>query len=213
MSYEQKYLKYKQKYQELKKLLGKNVSELETEKYTEMPDFNLSDTPTGTIDASKMHGGAEVEETDAIEFDLSDTPTGTIVGGSALVAAPYVPSTPLASCVGQVNPMPNVNVPMAQEGGSALVASPYVPSTPLASCAGQVNPMPNVNVPMAMQNKNLINNEDNATEISEIQNTEDIAKLFSQYGGKHKDSSSSESSKSSSTTSSTDSDISTSDSF
>ncbi len=174
MSYEEKYSKYKQKYQELKKLLGKNVSELETEKYTEMPDFNLTDTPTG-VESSKMHGGADNTET--MDFDLSDTPTGTIVGGSPLVAAPYVPSTPLASC------------------------------------AGQVNPMPNVNVPMSMQNKNLINNEDNATEFSEIQNTEDIARLFSQYGGKHKDSSSSESSRSSSTTSSTDSDISTSDSF
>ncbi len=100
-----------------------------------------------------------------------------------------------------------------QKGGAPIVPFDYTPSAPLASCAGQVNPMPNVNVPMAMQNKNLINNEDNATEISEIQNTEDIAKLFSQYGGKHKESSSSESSKSSSTSSSTDSDISTSDSF
>ncbi len=177
MSYEQKYLKYKQKYQELKKFLGKNVSELETEKYTEMPDFNLTDTPTGTFEQSKMTGGAEVPETEGMEFDLSDTPTGTLVGGTVLAPAPFVPTAPLASC------------------------------------AGQVNPMPNVNVPMAMQNKNLINNEDNATEISEIQNTEDIAKLFSQYGGKHKESSSSESSKSSSTSSSTDSDISTSDSF
>ncbi len=212
MSYEEKYLKYKQKYQELKKLLGKNVSELETEKYTEMPDFNLSDTPTGTVEQPKMYGG-DAAETEAIEFDLSDTPTGTIVGGSALVAAPFTPSAPLASCAGQVNPMPNVNVPMAQEGGSPLVAAPFAPSAPLASCAGQVNPMPNVNVPMAMQNKNLINNEDNATEVSEIQNTEDIARLFSQYGGKHHDSSSSHSSQSSSTTSSTDSDISTSDSF
>ncbi len=174
MSYEQKYLKYKQKYQELKKYLGKNVSELETEKYTEMPDFNLSDTPTGTVEQTKMTGGADTE---VMEFDLSDTPTGTLVGGTVLAPAPFVTTAPLTSC------------------------------------AGQVNPMPNINVPMAMQNKNIINNEDNATEASEIQNTEDIAKLFSQYGGKHKESSSSESSRSSSTSSSTDSDISTSDSF
>jgi hypothetical protein len=209
MSYEQKYLKYKQKYQELKKLLGNSVAELETEKVSEMPDFNLSDTPTGT-EAPRMTGGNN--ETEAMEFDLTETPTGTLAGGSALVAAPYTPSAPLASCAGQVNPMPNVNVPM--HGGSALVAAPYTPSAPLASCAGQVNPMPNVNVPMTMQNKNLINNtEENVTEMSEIQNTEDIARLFGQYGGKYKDSESSHSSQSSSTTSSTDSDISTSDSF
>ena len=177
MSYEQKYLKYKQKYQELKKHLGKNVSELETEKYTEMPDFNLSDTPTGTVVEPKMMGGADMPETETMDFDLSDTPTGTLVGGTVLVPAPYVPTAPLASC------------------------------------AGQVNPMPNINVPMAMQNKNVVNHDDNATELSEIQNTDDIVKLFSQYGGKHKDSSSSESSRSSSTTTSTDSDISTSDSF
>ncbi len=217
MSYEQKYLKYKQKYQELKKLLGGNVAELETEKVSEMPDFNLSDTPTGA-EQPKMVGGGNHAETEVMEFDLTETPTSGLYGGSALVASPFTPSAPLASCAGQVNPMPNVNVPM--QGGSALVASPFTPSAPLASCAGQVNPMPNVNVPMAMQNKHII---ENTEELSEVQNTEDIAKLFNQYGGKsHKKSSrssrssrSSKSSKSvessseaSSTNSSTDSDIS-----
>jgi hypothetical protein len=211
MSYEQKYLKYKQKYQELKKLLGNHVTELETEKVSEMPDFNLSDTPTGTIEAPKMLGGAEAES-EVMDFDLTETPTGSIIGGAALIAAPYTPSAPLSTCAGQVNPMPNVNVPM--HGGSPLVASPYTPSAPLSTCAGQVNPMPNVNVPMTMQNKNLIHNtEEHMSELSEIQNTEDIARLFGQYGGKRHDSESSHSSQSSSTTSSTDSDISTTDSF
>jgi hypothetical protein len=99
---------------------------------------------------------------------------------------------------------------------------------PLASCAGQVNPMPIVDVPLpvaapvvapivATQNKNLVGGEDaeelnTTTDLSEIQNTEDIAKLFSQFGGKHKKDL--DSSSSSSTTSGSDSDdLSDSDSF
>jgi hypothetical protein len=200
MSYEQKYLKYKQKYQELKKILGNNVNSLETERYTEMPDFNLSDTPTG--ESYKMVGGGN-DEYDGNEFDLTETPTATMFGGSLVTPNIYTPSAPLTTCAGQVNPMPNVNVPMAQEGGATLMPADFIPSAPLTSCPGQVNPQPSV--PMNTQNKHFaLATEDN---ITEIQNTEDIAKLFEQYGGKHKSSSSSSSS------SSSDSDISTSDSF
>lgn len=176
MSYEQKYLKYKQKYQELKKLLGNNADTLETNnQLTEMPEFNLSDTPTGTVmQAKKQTGGAETE---VMEFDLTETPTGMF----------------------------------EQEGGSVLTPAPFVTTAPLASCAGQVNPMPNVNVPMAMQNKNVVHATE--TEYSEIQNTDDIARLFGQYGGSRSKSSSksSSSSGSSSSNSSTDSDISSSE--
>jgi len=177
MSYEQKYLKYKQKYQELKKLLGGNTEALETNnQVTEMPEFNLSDTPTGTVMESKKQTGGN--ETEVMEFDLTETPTGMF----------------------------------EQEGGSVLTPAPFVTTAPLASCAGQVNPMPNVNVPMAMQNKNIVHATD--TEYSEIQNTDDIARLFNQYGGSHKKSSGSSissSSGSSSSNSSTDSDISSSE--
>ena len=185
MSYEQKYLKYKQKYQELKRLLGGNVDELETNnQVTEMPEFNLSDTPTGTVMESKKQIGGN--ETEVMEFDLTETPTGMF----------------------------------EQAGGSVLAPAPFMPSAPLASCAGQVNPMPNVNVPMAMQNKNIIHaTEETSEAASEIQNTDDIARLFGQYGGTRRASSrssrSSKSSKSSSdsssSNSSTDSDISSSE--
>jgi hypothetical protein len=184
MSYEQKYLKYKQKYQELKKMLGGSAHQLETENYSDIADFALTDTPTNIEQSIKntnfQQGGAEMEVEE--DFNLTDTPTENQKGGSTLMPSPYTPTAPLPSCPGQVNPMPNVNVPL-----------------------------PSLS-PMITQNKNLVgdNEEMNTTtDLSEIQNTEDIAKLFSQFGGKHKDDSSS----SSSSSSSSDSDISDSDSF
>jgi hypothetical protein len=225
MSYEQKYLKYKQKYQELKKMLGDNsVHKLETETFNDVAEFNLTDTPT-TFDLPKLSGGGVDENNnEEIEFNLTDTPTEQTKqvkqrGGAPLVPFDYTPSAPLASCAGQVNPQPNVNVPMT--GGANLMPADYTPSAPLPSCAGQVNPQPNVNVPgVVTQNKNLVNNNEEelntTTDLSEIQNTEDIAKLFNQFGGKHSSKhseSSSSSSGSSSSTDTSDSDISTSDSF
>ena len=211
MSFEQKYLKYKQKYQELKKMLGdSSVHKLETETFNDVSEFNLTDTPT-SIELPKQSGGAETEE---VEFNLSDTPIELEekqTGGASLIPFDYTPSAPLASCAGQVNPMPNVNVPMT--GGAPLLPADYAPSAPLASCAGQVNPQPNVNVTgVATQNKNLVNNDElnTTTDLSDIQNTEDIAKLFKQFGGSHKTSSSSGSS---SSTDTSDSEMSTSDSF
>jgi hypothetical protein len=212
MSFEQKYLKYKQKYQELKKLVGEgNVNKLETETYNDVSEFNLTDTPTA-FELPKQSGGAETEE---VEFNLSDTPIETQEeqkGGAPLVPFDYTPSAPLTSCAGQVNPMPDVNVPMT--GGADLMPADYTPPVPLSSCAGQVNPQPNVNVPgVVTQNKNLVNNEEElntTTDLSEIQNTEDIAKLFNQLGGNHKHG---HSSSSSSSTDTSDSEISTSDSF
>ena len=187
MSYEQKYLKYKQKYQELKKMLGGSAHQLETENYSDIADFTLTDTPTnfeqpkqnihfGGADEELLGGGEE-------EFNLTETPTENQNGGS-LMPAPYTPSAPLPSCPGQVNPMPNVEVPL---------------STPS---------------PMIVQNKNLVGGDEEmntTTDLSEIQNTEDIAKLFSQFGGSHKNES--DSSTTESTDTSSDSDISDSDSF
>jgi hypothetical protein len=182
MSYEQKYLKYKQKYQELKKQLGGGAHKLETENYGDNTDFSLTDTPT-YFEQPKQLGGAENTEVEN-DFNLTETPTYEQQhqsGGAPLVMADYVPSAPLPSCPGQVNPSPNVNVPM---------------------------PAP---APVATQNKNYVEEELNTTtDLSEIQNTEDIAKLFSQFGGKHESYSSSSSSSSTDTSSS---DLSDSDSF
>jgi hypothetical protein len=190
MSYEQKYLKYKQKYQELKKMLGGSAHQLETENYSENADFTLTDTPTfeqsNTNTFNVQQGGDDNEN----DFTLTDTPNENQTGGSNLMPAPYTPAAPLPSCPGQVNPMPDVSVPL-----------------PMAS-------------PMISQNTNLIGGNDveelnTTTDLSEIQNTEDIAKLFNQFGAgrKHKKSSSSSSSLSSSGSSSSETDISDSDSF
>jgi hypothetical protein len=186
MSYEQKYLKYKQKYQELKKMLGGGAHKLETENYTEIPDFTLTDTPT-FFDQPKQRGGAdemdmEVEK----DYTLSDTPTDNQEqkGGAPLAMADYTPSAPLASCPGQVNPMPDVQVPIP----------------------GNAAPAP---VPTGMVGGSNDEELNTTTDLSEIQNTEDIAKLFGQFGGKRRNSSSS----SSSSSSGSDSDFSDSDSF
>ncbi len=194
MSYEQKYLKYKQKYQELKKMLGNTPHKLETDNYTDMPDFTLTDTPTYDF---KQTGGAEEAEMEVEkDFQLTDTPTEELKGGSALAMADFTITPPLASCAGQVNPMPNVDVPLPV---AAPVAAPVVAPV------------------VATQNKNFVGGEDaeelnTTTDLSEIQNTEDIAKLFSQFGGKHKKDLNSSSS--SSTTSASESDdLSDSDSF
>ena len=181
MSYEQKYLKYKQKYQELKKQLGGGAHNLETETYNEMPDFSLTDTPTEKSFNDNQHGG-NVETEGDMDYALSDTPTdrNEFRGGAPLVMADFTPGMPLSSCPGQVNPMPNVQVPLP--GTDAITT-----------------------LPMVGGNDEELNT---TTDLSEIQNTEDIAKLFGQYGGKHTMSSSSSSSSSGS-----DSDFSDSDSF
>jgi hypothetical protein len=191
MSYEQKYLKYKQKYQELKKMVGGSAHKLETEDYNEMPDFTLTDTPT-FLDQPNVsgyqRGGAEDMDMDMEteaekDYTLSDTPTDNQFGGAPLVMADYTPGLPLASCPGQVNPMPNVQVP--------------IPPATTATSAPMVG------------GNDEVEELNTTTDLSEIQNTEDIAKLFGQYGGKHRDSSSS----SSSSSSGSDSDFSDSDSF
>ena len=220
MSFEQKYLKYKQKYQELKKMLdGGSVHKLETETYNDISEFNLTDTPT-SFDIPKQSGGADETNNEEVEFNLTDTPTEQLrqeeqKGGAALIPFDYTPSAPLATCDGQVNPMPDVNVPMT--GGAALMPADFTPSAPIESCAGQVNPQPNVNVPgVVTQNKNLVNNDEElntTTDLSEIQNTEDIAKLFNQFGGKHSERNKESSSSGSSSTGTSDSEVSTSDSF
>ena len=115
-------------------------------------------------------------------IDLTETPTlsNQMVGGSVTTTAIIPP------CAGIVNPMPDVTVPMNQDGGS---------------CAGIVNPQPVItlpvaplitsSVPLVTSNKNYSVNE------SEVNNTEDIERLFKQIGGGHKKHHSRESSDSS----------------
>ena len=186
MSYEQKYLKYKQKYQELKKMLGGSAHQLETENYSEIADFTLTDTPTFEQSNKNTFGVQQGGDDNEHDFSLTDTPNDNQIGGTNLMPSPYTPSAPLPSCPGQVNPMPNVSVPL----------------------------------PMISQNTNLIGGNDaeeinTTTDLSEIQNTEDIAKLFNQFGAGRKSNkkSSSSSSLSSSGSSSSETDVSDSDSF
>ena len=112
-------------------------------------------------------------------IDLTETPTlsNQMIGGSVTTTAITPP------CTGIVNPMPDVTVPMNQDGGS---------------CAGIVNPQPVITppvataaVPLVTSNKNYSVNE------SEVNNTEDIERLFKQIGGGRKKSHSRESSESS----------------
>jgi hypothetical protein len=171
-SFEQKYLKYKQKYQELKKQLGSTVDsihQLETDT-ADIKDFTLSDTPSFN---NQQNGGANINSEDIavdIDYSLSDTPNQS--GGAMLAPASFNPS-PLTTCVGQVNPMPNVAVPMPVVNSVAAT----VAATPL----------------MVTQNKNVVvNNVEEiatTTDLSEIRNTEDIEKLFNQFGGKRRKSS------------------------
>ncbi len=176
-SYEQKYLKYKQKYQDLKKQLsmtGGNVHQLETDT-ADIKDFTLSDTPSFT---NQQHGGADINSEDItveMDYSLSETPVQT--GGAMLSPASFNPS-PLATCAGQVNPMPNVAVPMTAVNTAAVAATAAAPVAPM----------------MATQNKNLVVNNNTeelvtTTDLSEIRNTEDIEKLFNQFGGKRRRSS------------------------
>ncbi len=135
-----KYIKYKNKYNVLKKQL------------TEV-DLNQTD------------------------LDLTDTPSKEAqVGGTAPV------STPPVSCAGVVNPMPSVLVPMNQDGGS---------------CAGIVNPAPVISPPVSLATTPPMASMKNDVD-SDVNNTEDIERLFKQIGGKkHHKRKSSESSKSS----------------
>jgi hypothetical protein len=199
MSFEQKYLKYKQKYQELKRQIGGgNAHKLETD--NDMDEFVLTATPTINDITNKQVGGGNEEE-----YVLSDTPVEEMKGGAALSPASYTAPTPLAACPGQVNPLPNVMPPGLPNFPNMNVGQTQVPVgsniktfTQVNQAAPAVQAVPPAPV-AAVQNKNLVNAvevDNTTTELSEIQNTEDIEKLFSQYGGKHRDRESSSSSSS-----------------
>lgn len=160
MSYEQKYLKYKQKYQELKKRLNvSNVHKMETE--VDIHDFVLTDTPTME---NHMTGGGDEDNVEQR-------------GGMApLAPATFGPTAPLTTCPGQVNPMPNVS--MGLNGIMAnMAANPQGPVPPA--------PFPAAPLPQVGAGEEGDSDEYNTTtDVSEIQNTEQIERLFNQFGGK-----------------------------
>ncbi len=186
MSYEQKYLKYKQKYQELKKSLNlSSVHKMQTE--VEIQDFVLTDTPT--MENVNMVGGGDSNEMPTQEelvedYFLTETPTNEQYGGMIpLAPASFGPTVPLTTCPGQVNPMPDVS--MGLSGVMAnMAANPQGPVPPA--------PVPQVGGEDLPGNDELIGGGDEVaseefnttTDVSEIQNTEDIEKLFNQFGGK-----------------------------
>ena len=162
MSYEQKYIKYKHKYQELKQKLS-NTHEMQSN--VEIHDFILTDTPT----IGHLGGGAVdvMPQDTATYYDLTDTPEQS-GGMTNLMPAPFGPTVPLTTCPGMVNPMPDVS--------SMIASTPVVPLSPVPA------------IPSAAQvagADEIASDEFNTTtNVSEIQNTEDIERLFSQFGGK-----------------------------
>ncbi len=171
MSYEQKYLKYKQKYQELKKSLNlSNVHKMETE--VEIQDFVLTDTPT--MENVKMVGGGDempMQEEAVEDLFLTETPTHEQYGGMVpLAPATFGPTVPLTTCPGMVNPMPDVSM-----GLSGVMAN---------MAANPQGPVPPAPVPQVGGEEVASEEFNTTTDVSEIQNTEDIERLFNQFGGK-----------------------------
>lgn len=188
MSYEQKYLKYKQKYQELKKHINiSNVHKMQTE--VEIQDFTLTDTPT----MENMVGGGDadvdvgMEET--VDFNLTDTPTEQVGGTIPLAPATFGPTVPLTSCPGQVNPMPDVSMGLSSvlSGMAANPSGPVTPPPVVPQVAGGDDLIyaEEVDLQLGGNDSEAVGEELNTTtDVSEIQNTEDIERLFNQFGGK-----------------------------
>jgi hypothetical protein len=175
MSYQEKYLKYKQKYQQLKRQL-EGATQMYGGNATATEDYSLTETPTFE------HVAQQVAQHVAQR------------GGSTLAPADFSVSAPLASCAGQANPTPNAMVPGANLSSAnvtaaqvaAQAAAPMVDTGIAGSqLPAGLNPQP-LN---ATKSKNFVEpmeETNTTTDLSEIQNTEDIERLFNQFGGKHK---------------------------
>ena len=186
MSYEQKYLKYKQKYQELKKHINvSNVHKMQTE--VDIQDFILTDTPT--MDNMTGGGDADVNMEETVDFNLTDTPTEQVGGMVSLTPATFGPTVPLTTCPGQVNPMPDVSMGLSGtlSGLAANPSGPVLPA-PVPQVAGGENYLisaEEVELQLGGGDSEAMGEELNTTtDVSEIQNTEDIERLFDQFGGK-----------------------------
>jgi len=214
MSYEQKYLKYKQKYIDLKIKLRDTIGteQADTILLSDTPVIGkveqtgaglletismlLSDTPTqenSTGNTVVEQVSSEKEQVDQqveqdVDLALTETPVIQQTGGWNIAnASPVsnlgsgVPNT--ANCPGNVNVQPSTVVPVMPQGGDIVVP----PAVQAPVVAAPVVEAPVVPAP-ATQRKNLSNNEDGTTtDLSEIRNTTDIEKIFSQLGGHEKD--------------------------
>jgi hypothetical protein len=211
MSFEQKYRKYKQKYLELKQQYSDLQSSVEqnvqqnggfftTESFQEpvtTEQLNLTTTPqqfngkniTQQVEQQveqpvQQEGGflnkifgksveqasntlTQTEMTTTQDISLSDTPQngGTQLAPAPVTAnpAPVVAGTP--NCAGNVNPVPNTTVPSVEPGTG--YNQKYM--------ADMLSDDTTTDMGNSVQNGG--NTE------SEITNTEDIEKLFSQLGG------------------------------
>ena len=219
MSYEQKYLKYKQKYIDLKIKLRDTIGteQADTILLSDTPVIGkveqtgagiletismlLSDTPTqenSTGNTVVEQVSSEKEQVDQqveqdVELALTETPVIQQTGGWNIAnASPVsnlgsgVPNT--ANCPGNVNVQPSTVVPVMAQGGDIVVP----PAVEAPVVAAPVVEAPVVDAAVvdaaATQRKNLSNNEDGTTtDLSEIRNTADIEKIFSQLGGHEKD--------------------------
>ena len=221
--YKQKYLELKQQYQMLSETMEQSVQQpqfggADVETQTEM--INLTETPTeAQVEQQPQSGGflglfkknkqqPEKEQpapvVDTVQtIQLSDTPVDETNNvqqqGGALSPAPFVPSNPVVAgtpgCVGNVNPVPQVNNPLIPQApravGAPVTNNKYSvemddmrednTTTDIATSqdGGDYNmEQPAMEQP-AMEHPQMEQDGGN----TEMTNTEDIEKLFSQLGG------------------------------
>jgi hypothetical protein len=129
--YKQKYLKYKNKYNELKSKTS-HVDRLETENSV----FILSDTPV----YGQMNGGGINESV----INLTETPTYESMEGGDIDMTPvnFTPNTVSGNCAGVVNPVSVPTAPIAMVGGDInMTPGNFTPNVVSGSCPGVVNPV------------------------------------------------------------------------
>ena len=164
----------------------------------------LSDTPTQenstgnevVEQVAEQVAEQEVEQTEQ-ELALTETPVLEQTGGwNVSDAAPVanlgsgVPNT--VNCPGNVNVQPSTVVPVMDQG-SDVVVPPAVeaPAVEAPVVEAPTVEAPTVEAPVASdatQRKNLVERDEaTTTDLSEIRNTADIEKIFSQLGGHEKD--------------------------
>ncbi len=156
MSYEQKYLKYKQKYQELKKRLA-SINNLEIEESTDVQEFILTETPTFE---NQQTGGNLTNFNDYEMLTLSDTPNEDYIQELS-----YDNNNELTTDneLSGGNEYDNHNDSHYEEHNNEL-------TNELEREIDELNG----------GNDDLVS----TTDIEKIQNTEDIERLFNQLGGK-----------------------------
>ena len=155
LTYKQKYIKYKNKYNGLKNILTNNKPNDNT---SSVPDiYELSDTPD-----LNMLGGSI-----AADYNLTDTPnheehivSKEQVGGDIDVSGGNFTPMPPAPCPGVVNPVvitPSIISSKEQMGGDIDVSGGnFTPMVP-GACPGVVNPV--VMTPSIISSKEQVGGE------------------------------------------------------